>query len=271
MKGRNGWAREHLVPLSSAAQEVINSLPRTKNAPYLFSFNGKLPLAMNSPIKRDLDRRMLRILQAMARHRGEDHTQVTLPNWTNHDLRRVVRSGLSALRIPHNVAEAVLAHRPPGIVGTYDVYGYFDEKREASEKWAEKLASIVDPKPTTPAKVIRLRRRVHSSATNIVDEYTDEEREYKYKVSPKTSIRPLRLRQLIAMIDGAAENGLVGHARAVLNEQGSGGPQDIWDFETAVSTFYPQLAAWYAECSAEWLRTALKDWGEDEEDNELGA
>jgi hypothetical protein len=32
MKGREGKAREHLVPLSSAAQEVIASLPRIKNA-----------------------------------------------------------------------------------------------------------------------------------------------------------------------------------------------------------------------------------------------
>ena len=66
--------------------------------------------------------------------------------WTNHDLRRVVRSGLSALRIPHNVAEAVLAHRPPGIVGTYDVHEYLDEKREALEAWAQHLASIVNPR-----------------------------------------------------------------------------------------------------------------------------
>jgi hypothetical protein len=54
----------------------------------------------------------------MARRRGEDHRAVTLASWVNHDLRRVVRSGLSALRVEHNVVEAVLAHRPPGIVGT---------------------------------------------------------------------------------------------------------------------------------------------------------
>jgi hypothetical protein len=117
---------------------------------------------------------------------------------------------------------------------------------------------------------IRARRTKHRIVYSIVDEYTDEEREYIYKVSPKTSIRPLRLRQLIAMIDGAAKNGLVGHARAVHHEHGSA-PQDTWDFETAVSTFYPQLAAWYDECNAEWLKTALKDWGEDEEEDELGA
>ena len=158
MKAKNGAAREHLVPLSSAAQEVIAAVPKYRGAPFLFTFNaGKRPLAMTSAIKSDLDRRMLRTLKAMARKRGDDHDAVTLPNWVTHDLRRVVRSGLSQLRIPANVAEAVLAHKPEGIVGTYDVHQYEDEKREALEAWARKLATIVNP--TTPAKVIKLRGR----------------------------------------------------------------------------------------------------------------
>jgi integrase len=155
MKGREGKAREHLAPLSSAAQKVIASLPRIKNATFLFSMSaGKRPLAMTGPIKADLDKRMLRTLKALARRRGEDHEAVELPRWTNHDLRRVVRSGLSALRIPHEVAEALLAHRQGGIVGTYNLHQYETEKVEALEKWAQRIASIVEP-----AKIIPLRRR----------------------------------------------------------------------------------------------------------------
>ena len=160
MKGREGRAREHLVPLSSAAQEVIASVPRIKNWPFLFSYSaGKRPVTMTGPIKADLDKRMLRTLKALARHRGEDHHAVTLASWVNHDLRRVARSGLSALRIPHNVAEAVLAHRPPGIVGTYNLHEYEDEKAEALEAWAQRLATIVNPMPAAPAKVVKLRGR----------------------------------------------------------------------------------------------------------------
>ena len=49
MKGRPGKAREHLVPLSSAAQEVIASLPRYRGGRYLFSFSaGERPVAMAS-------------------------------------------------------------------------------------------------------------------------------------------------------------------------------------------------------------------------------
>ena len=65
------------------------------------------------------------------------------------------------MRIPHNVAEAVLAHRPPGIVGTYNLHEYEDEKAEALEAWAQRLASIVNPEPVpaAPAKVVKLRGR----------------------------------------------------------------------------------------------------------------
>ena len=161
MKGRDATAREHLVPLSSAVQEIVASLPRYRGGPYLFSFSaGKRPLSVASPVKRDLDRRMLLTLKAMARRRGADHRSVTLPNWHVHDLRRVVRSGLSALRIPANIAEAVLAHPPPpGIVGVYDVHQYADEKREALQLWAEHLAKITNRVPTAPAKVVKLARR----------------------------------------------------------------------------------------------------------------
>jgi hypothetical protein len=158
MKAKDGKAVEHLVPLSAAAQEVIASLPHIKGGKYLFSLSaGKRPLAMTGPIKADLDRRMLRTLKAMARRRGEDHEHVTLAGWVNHDLRRTVRSGLSALRVSHNVAEAVLAHRQGGIAATYDLHEYQTEKAEALELWAQRIASIVNP--PKPAKVIKLRGR----------------------------------------------------------------------------------------------------------------
>jgi integrase len=160
MKGKNGRAREHLVPLSSTAQEILAALPRYRGGRYLFSFSaGERPVAIATPAKRDLDRRMLLTLKAMARRRGEDHHAVTLPGWTNHDLRRVVRSGLSALRVPHNVCEAVLAHKAPGIVGTYDLHEYQEEKAEALELWAKRLKSIVSPEPAATAKVVKMRGR----------------------------------------------------------------------------------------------------------------
>ena len=158
MKAKDGKAVEHLVPLSSAAREVIALLPRIKGGKFLFSLSGgKRPVSLTGPIKRDLDARMLRTLKAMARRRGEDHEQVTLLHWTNHDLRRTVRSGLSKLRIEFHVAEMILAHRQGGVAATYDIHQYEDERREALEKWALRIADVVNP--PKPAKVVKLRGR----------------------------------------------------------------------------------------------------------------
>jgi integrase len=155
MKGREGKAREHLVPITQAMQDVIASVPR--NGKYLFSLkDGKSPVSMTGPMKVSLDRRMLRTLKAMARRRGENHRDVDLPDWVNHDLRRTLRSGLSALRVPHEVKEAVLAHRQGGVVAIYDVHQYEDEKREALQAWAQHIADIVNP---PVAKVVKLRAR----------------------------------------------------------------------------------------------------------------
>ena len=59
---------------------------------------------------------------------------------------------------PSNVAQAVVGHRPPGIVGVYEVHQYADEKRETLELWAQHLAKITNPVPA-PAKVVKLARR----------------------------------------------------------------------------------------------------------------
>ena len=160
MKGREGKAREHLIPLTQAMQDVIASVPHIRGGKYLFSLKGgKSPVSMTGPMKVSLDKRMLRTLRALARSRGEDHHAVELPEWVNHDLRRTVRSGLSQLRIPHDVGEAVLAHRQGRVVGTYNLHEYETEKREALEKWAQHIADIVNPPKPATAKVVKLSRR----------------------------------------------------------------------------------------------------------------
>jgi hypothetical protein len=59
------------------------------------------------------------------------------------------------------VAEAVLAHRQGGVAATYDLHQYEDEKHEALELWARRIAKIVspEPEPAAPAKVVKLPRR----------------------------------------------------------------------------------------------------------------
>jgi integrase len=149
MKGRNGKARAHVVPLTSEILEVFDAVPNFKRGAFIFSTTfGESPVWISDKVKKRLDMRMLRVLRAMARKRGEDPSKVELPHWTNHDIRRTVRSNLSKLKISEEAREALLAHARPGIKGTYDHHDYLDEKREALELWAARLRSITTPAPT---------------------------------------------------------------------------------------------------------------------------
>jgi hypothetical protein len=73
-----------------------------------------------------------------------------------HDLRRVVRSALSRLRVPQEHAEAVLGHVRPGIQGTYDQHDFFSEKRDALLAWNNLARSIVEPAPAA-SNVVAMR------------------------------------------------------------------------------------------------------------------
>jgi integrase len=132
MKGKNGKARPHAVPLTADVLAILDSLPRFNAGPYLFSMNsGEHPVYVGDRVKGRLD-------AAMAKRLRTD-----LPPWTNHDLRRTLRSRLSELRVNADVAEAVLAHAKPGIRGVYDRFEHLDEKRGALELWSQRLRRIV--------------------------------------------------------------------------------------------------------------------------------
>jgi Arm DNA-binding domain len=140
--------------------KLLESIPRFKGATYVFSADGgKNPIHANalSKPKGRLDDKILRTLRAFARKRGDDPRRATLPDWVNHDLRRTVRSNLSALRIAEEAREAVLAHARPGIKGTYDLYDYKDEKLEALELWAARLRAIVQPPPANVVDLAKAR------------------------------------------------------------------------------------------------------------------
>ena len=64
-------------------------------------------------------------------------------SWTPHDLRRTVRTGLSRLQCPNEVAEAVLGHSRKGIEGTYDLHRYEPECKHWLQKWADHLDSLL--------------------------------------------------------------------------------------------------------------------------------
>jgi integrase len=139
----------HVVPLTDDVIALLESLPRFRKGEYVFSTTfGAKPVNGFSKAKARLDRRMLRSWRALGRIHGEDRRRVQIPPFVIHDIRRSMRTGLSALPVPDLVRELVIAHTKPGLHKVYDQFAYLDEKRQALELWAARLRSIVAPPPS---------------------------------------------------------------------------------------------------------------------------
>jgi integrase len=134
----------HLLPITPEIAATVKACPYAKG--YLFSTTmGAKPLHIGAKLKRQIDGLALEELRKEAAERGEDPARVRLEPWTNHDLRRTFRTGLSALAVPEGdlVRELIIGHRQPGVHSVYDVHSYLDEKRVALELWAARVRDIV--------------------------------------------------------------------------------------------------------------------------------
>jgi len=141
----------HLVPLTDHAITILRSLPTFRKGDHLFSTTfGEKPVSGFSKAKRRLDRKMIRTWRALGRIGEHDRRKAKLDDWVIHDIRRTMRTALSALPVPGGdlVRELVIAHTKPGLHKVYDQHAYLDEKRQALELWAARLRRIVEPPPT---------------------------------------------------------------------------------------------------------------------------
>ena len=136
----------HIVPLSDDAIAVLASLPRFNSGDYLFSTTfGRKPVNSHDKAKRKLDGEMAKSL-------GD------FPDFVIHDIRRTVRTGLSAVtNISDLVRELVIGHTKPGLHKVYDQYAYLDEKRFALDAWAARLRSIIEPPPANVVELAHVR------------------------------------------------------------------------------------------------------------------
>jgi integrase len=122
----------HEVPLTDGVIEILKSLPRFNKGDHLFSTDfGAKPVNGFSKGKARLD-------QAMVAELGR-----AIDPYVIHDIRRSMRTGLSALPVSDLVRELVIAHTKPGLHKVYDQHAYADEKRRALDLWAARLRNIV--------------------------------------------------------------------------------------------------------------------------------
>jgi len=72
----------------------------------------------------------------------KEGNMLNIPEWTAHDLRRTMRTGLAKLRIPSEVAEMCIGHGKGGIEAVYNLHEYTYEIKDAMQKWGDHIDII---------------------------------------------------------------------------------------------------------------------------------
>jgi integrase len=117
-------APSYVVPLTAPVLEIIRGQMRIEGSPWVFTVDGKRPVSCS-------------------RLGGYLQDAVGSSDWTLHDIRRTVRTGLPRLGVSPDTAERVIGHVIGGIRGVYDRHAYLDEKRQALDLWGAHVAKIV--------------------------------------------------------------------------------------------------------------------------------
>jgi integrase len=120
--------RDHLVPLSWKAVEVLAKVPMIGSpSGFVFTHDGRRAYR-----NFDADKAKLQARSGTA-------------GWTIHDLRRTARSLMSRAKVPADHAERAVGHVIGGVRGTYDRHEYRAEKLAAFEALASLIERIVNP------------------------------------------------------------------------------------------------------------------------------
>jgi integrase len=138
-KERTKNGMEHIVPLPDAALSIVQGIMRRGDRDFVFGIARDGGFSGWSKSKITLDKAV-----------------ALKEDWRLHDLRRTVRTGMGKLGVLPHVAEAVLNHLPPKLIRTYDRNTYAAEKRDALDKWATHLKTMVAQ--ATGANVTSLRK-----------------------------------------------------------------------------------------------------------------
>ena len=118
---KNG--RIHVLPLSDAALAILKTIPRLSDE-RVFPARNNYTNAISGFTR--------------AKLRFDKLSGVS--EWTIHDVRRTVATGLAQLSVAPHVIERVLNHVSgtfAGVAGVYNRFQYVDEMRTALDMWAE--------------------------------------------------------------------------------------------------------------------------------------
>jgi len=140
-------AHGHRVFLNDGAREILEAVPRNKQAVWVF------PLSLMGDY-RHVARRLAQGTRAniVKASEGADTRKRAIADFTGHDLRRTAASYMASGGVPRFIISRILNHSTErDITGVYDRYSYDAEKRAAIEFWGRQLAAVLDGKPMTAA------------------------------------------------------------------------------------------------------------------------
>jgi integrase len=127
--GRAKNGREHTLPLTPLALDIIASAPRIVGRDYLFGPRAAGFTSWNRP-KQMLDARL-----------GDQ-----IKPWTLHDLRRTCATRMCDLGVAPHVVEQILNHQSghrAGVVGVYNKSRYEAEVKAALALWSDHLCALI--------------------------------------------------------------------------------------------------------------------------------
>jgi integrase len=130
---KNG--RTHTFPIGLQAKAVLETIPEVSDH-YFF------PAARES-----VKGKPATVFNGWGKPKTAFDRESRVNDWTIHDIRRCVSSGMAALGINQVVVEKLLNHVSGGslsqIAAIYNRHQYLDEMREAVEKWERYLARLL--------------------------------------------------------------------------------------------------------------------------------
>ncbi|MCS4297148.1 MULTISPECIES: tyrosine-type recombinase/integrase [Acinetobacter] len=132
---------ERYVQLSRQCVDFLKTLYKPEQE-YLFA-SSRTGLPIQQKSLTEMKWQLKNPHKTRNKYRPEQMWLDRFDDWNPHDLRRTVRTGLSRLGCPSEIAEAVLGHSKKGIEGTYNLHKYESECAEWLQKWADYLDEIL--------------------------------------------------------------------------------------------------------------------------------
>lgn len=134
---------DHLVPIAPVFERLLTTIepdPKRRHG-LLLTSNGRTPVSGFSKSKTETDE-----LIAVALRTEKWCERGVFRPWVRHDARRTLSTMCGEMKVPIAHAEAVLNHVSgtlSGVAGTYWLYQYATEKRQALTKWEKRLERIM--------------------------------------------------------------------------------------------------------------------------------